>query len=30
VHRTLPGGIRVTTTPEPLPGTRLDCLPAAG
>jgi hypothetical protein len=30
VHWTLPGGIRVTTTPEPLPGTRLDPLPAAG
>jgi phage tail protein X len=30
VHWTLPAGIEVTTTPEPLPGTRHSHLPTAG
>jgi hypothetical protein len=30
VHWTLPSGIEVTTSPEPLPGVRLDPTPMAG
>jgi hypothetical protein len=30
VHWTLPTGIQVTTTPEPLPGTRLRPTPTTG